>query len=156
MRAQSSLEKEMGILHCASDATFMISQQSTRVPNAHPYDTQRHSYNKIVHPSHPSSGPTAPLRHPRPPHSPHLTPLPSIQLRPHIQIETGSSGRTTRSPRVEVNHVVDARATPVDDPVVTVEWGCVAENGVDSCGWGHSFHFVGEGFEFGAVASGTC
>jgi hypothetical protein len=39
---------------------------------------------------------------------------------------------------------------------VTVEWGCVAENGVDSCGWGHSFHFVGEGFEFGAVASGTC
>lgn len=88
----------------------------------------------------------------RPLHGPHPHALPGIKLGPHIEIEArpalavGSSG-------VEIDHVVDAGAAAVDDPVVAVKGGAIAEDGVDAGGRGHAVHFVGEGFEFRAAAS---
>lgn len=90
---------------------------------------------------------------PSPLPSPHLHTLPRIQLRPHIEVETRPSSSATRPAGVKVNHVVDAGAAAVNDPVVAVEGRGVAEDGVYAGGGGHAFAFVGEGGEFGAAAS---
>lgn len=90
---------------------------------------------------------------PSPPQSSHLDALPRIQLWPHIEIEARPASGTAGAAGVEVDHVVDAGAAAVNDPVVAVKGRGVAEDGVYAGGWGHALAFVGEGGEFGAVAS---
>lgn len=96
----------------------------------------------------------SPSRKTRPPQSPHLDALPRIQLRPHIEIETRPASSAARSARVKVDHVVDAGAAAVDDPVMAIKGRGVAEDGVEAGGWGHALAFVGKGGEFGAATSG--
>lgn len=69
-----------------------------------------------------------------------------IETRPYL-------ARRIWAPGIKVNNVVDARAAAVNDPVVAVKGGRVAEDGVEAGSGGHAIVFVGEGFEFGGFAA---
>lgn len=92
-------------------------------------------------------------RKPSPFQSPHLDAFPRIQLRPHIEIEARPASSAAGPTSIKVNHVVDAGAAAINDPVVAVKGRGVSEDGVDAGGWGHALAFVGEGGEFGAATS---
>lgn len=93
-------------------------------------------------------------RHARPPPGAHLDALPGIQLGPHIEVEAGArASLAIGPPRVKVNHVVDARAAPVDDPVVAVKGRGEAEDGVDARGGRHAVVFVGKGLKLRAATT---